>query len=132
MFARSERESGWPERMLADGNFDAGARFASATQDIAGNGEVLQPEALRFEERDLVARSAAGRAPRHDVAQRSNRAPIQVGGDGIAAFQLRHRDVVDDYAARAPHRGRIELAFLRVVGPDGVDMHAGSQPGAVE
>src|SRR3954462_5924423 len=122
----------WFDRMLPDGNFDAAARFARSAHNMAGNGQVLQPEALGLEERDLVAGTATGRATSHDFAQRSNRAPIDFGVDEIAAFQLRHGDIVHDDAARTAHRDRIDLPLLRILGAHGVDMHPGPHPGAFE
>src|SRR2546429_4503804 len=89
-------------------------------------GDVLDRDALRLEQRDLLRRRAPRRRANHDLTEFEHALPRQrpgLGGDEIAAFAPGLLQIIDGHAVAAFHRAAVKLTPVRPVRSDRVDMH---------
>src|SRR5258706_1884891 len=122
--------------MLAQWDRNPNALTLRQFESPARDSQVFQSQSMRFEQRDLLRRSAAGRNACDDITERVHRFPVETGlrfgCEQISAFDSRDSRIVHDDAIRALHGSRIDFLLLGEIRTDGVDMDTGPQPATVE
>ena len=103
--------------------------------DLGRGDHVLDPQAERFEERDL-ARIAAARLPAEDHRpELAHVRPLQDAGierlAEIPRLELALLLAVDDDAARSPHRRQIDFRLAQKIRADRVDVRSFVKPIAI-
>ena len=105
-----------------------------ATLDQRGEGDILDSEAQRLEQRDVAIRAAAWRRAAGEIADFADILPGKLSGgdaiDELPGFQSRLRDRVGEARIRAQDGRLIEFPSIGRVGPGGIDVNAGAQPRA--